>query len=322
MGRGLRILFCLLVLSCLSVDLNAQDRVLIGVSQIVEHPALDATRKGFIDYLNENGYPRGEKVKYIYKNAQNNRPVSGQIAKQLVGEDVDLILTIATPSSQDVAAVTDKIPILFSAVTDPVAAGLVKSLENPGANISGTMDKSPVSAQMDLLKKILPKAQTIGTIYNAGEVNSVSSVKDLKKDLDKRGMKLEETTAANSSAVKMAAGSLVGKVDAIHVPTDNTVVLAFESVVKVCVDNKIPLFAADTDSVKRGAIAALAVDYYKLGRQTGAMAKRILDGEAKVGELPVEYQKELLLYLNPSAAVKMGVDIPQSIREKAEKIIE
>jgi putative ABC transport system substrate-binding protein len=175
---------------------------------------------------------------------------------------------------------------------------------------------------MDLLIEFLPEAKTIGTIYNAGEVNSVSSVNDLKKDLEKRGMKIEEATAANSGAVKMGAQSLVGKVDAIHVPTDNTVVLAFESVVKVCSDNKIPLFAADTDSVKRGAIAALAVDYYKLGRQTGEMAKKILDGDAKVGELPVEYQKEMQLYLNPSAAEKMGVEIPKAIKDRAEKIVE
>jgi putative ABC transport system substrate-binding protein len=322
MSRGFKVLICLLGVISMVGAANGADKVHIGISQIVEHPALDATRKGFIDYLNENGYPEGEKVEYTYKNAQNNRPVSGQIAKQLVGDKVDLILTIATPSSQDVAALTDTIPVLFSAVTDPVAAGLVKSLEKPGGNISGTMDKSPVSAQMDLLIEFLPKAKTIGTLYNAGEVNSVSSVNDLKKDLEKRGMKIEEATAANSGAVKMGAQSLVGKVDAIHVPTDNTVVLAFESVVKVCSDNKIPLFAADTDSVKRGAIAALAVDYYKLGRQTGEMAKKILDGDAKVGELPVEYQKEMQLYLNPSAAEKMGVEIPKAIKDRAEKIVE
>lgn len=323
MGRWFNIFCVVVVICCVGISAQAdEDKIQIGISQIVEHPALDATRKGFIDYLNENGYPEGEKVEYTYKNAQNNRPVSGQIAKQLVGSEVDLILTIATPSSQDVAALTDKIPVLFSAVTDPVAAGLVKSLEKPGGNISGTMDKSPVSAQMDILTEVIPEAKTIGTIYNAGEVNSVSSVKDLKAELKKRNMKLVEATAANSSAVKMGAESLVGKVDAIHIPTDNTVVLAFESVVKVCVDNKIPLFAADTDSVKRGAIAALAVDYYKLGRQTGEMAKRILDGKAKIGETPVEYQKELLLYLNPSSAEKMGVDIPKSVMKKAEKIIE
>ena len=135
-------------------------------------------------------------------------------------------------------------------------------------------------------------------------------------------MKVIESPASTSSAVKMAAESLVGRVDFIHIPTDNTVVLALESVVKVCQDNKIPLFAADVDSVNRGAIAALAVDYYQLGRQTGAMAVRILDGKVKVSELPVEYQKDLLLHLNPKQATKMGVKLPESIVKRASKIIE
>jgi putative ABC transport system substrate-binding protein len=322
MKKGLGILALFLSLIGCALFGHAADKVfLIGISQIVEHPALDATRKGFVDFLNENGFKEGERVKYDYKNAQNNRSVSGLIARKLVGDKVDLILAISTPSSQDAAAATKEIPILFAAVTDPVAAGLVKTLERPGKNISGTADKSPVGRQLDLIKEILPKAKTLGTIYNAGEVNSVVSVKQIKAEAAKRGMKVVEAVANNSSAVKMAAESLLGKVDLILVPTDNTVVQAFEAVVKVCQDNKVPLFAADTDSVKRGAIAALAVDYYKLGRQTGAMAKRILEGMAKVSLMPVEYQKELLLYLNPKQAKKMGVKLSPEIVKRAAKII-
>ena len=274
-----------------------------------------------MDVLEERGFKAGKNVKYEYKNAQNNRAVSGQIARKLVGDKADLILSISTPSSQDVASATKKIPILIAAVTDPVAAGLVKSLAKPGGNVSGTTDKSPVAKQLDLIREILPKTKTLGTIYNAGEVNSVVSVKDIKAEAAKRGMKVVEVTAASSSAVKMAAESLVGKVDVIHVPADNTVVLAFESVVKVCQDNKIPLFAADTDSVARGAIAALAVDYYKLGRQTGAMAVKVLEGKVKIADLPVEYQKELLLHLNPGQAKKMGVKVPDAMVKRAAKII-
>jgi putative ABC transport system substrate-binding protein len=304
------------------LSVQAAEKVFrIGISQIVEHPALDATRKGFVDDLKENGYVEGKKVTIEYKNAQNNRAISGQIARKFVGDRMDLVMTISTPSSQDAAAVTKEIPILFSAVTDPVAAGLVKSLEKPGKNLSGTMDKSPVSKQLDLILEIVPKVKRLGTIYNAGEVNSVTSVKDLKAEAEKRGIKVIETTAANSAAVKMAAESLVGKVDAIHIPTDNTVVLTFESVVKVCRDNKIPLFAADIDSVKRGAIAALAVDYYKLGRQTGAMARKIFEGKVKVSELPVEYQKELQLHINPKQAELMGVKLSDKIVKRAAKII-
>jgi len=299
---------------------QATDRVFhIGISQIVEHPALDAARKGFVDDFKDSGF---KNINFNYKNAQNNRAVSGQIARTFVGDKVDLVFTISTPSSQDMAAVTKEIPILFCAVTDPVTAGLVKSLEAPGGNVSGTTDRSPVAQQLDLVAKILPGAKKLGTIYNAGEVNSVSSVREIKAEAAKRDMTVVEATAASSSTVKMAAESLVGKVDFIHVPTDNTVVLALESVVKVCRDTKIPLFAADVDSVSRGAIAALAVDYYRMGRQTGAMARRVLEGQAKITEMPVEFQKELLLYLNPGQAEQMGVKLPDAILKEAAKIIQ
>ncbi len=322
MRMGSAAVLCLLLLLWGAVCAFGADRVFsVGISQIVEHPALDDNRKGFIDQLRELGYVPGKNINYDYKNAQNNRPVSGQIARKFVGDKVDLILAISTPSSQDAMAATKKIPVLFSAVTDPVAAGLVKSLEKPGGNASGTMDKSPVAAQVDLIQTILPKARKVGTIYNAGEINSVASVKDLKAEAGKRGMEVIEATAATSSAVKMAAESLVGKVDLIHVPTDNTAVLAFESIVKVCTDNKIPLFAADVDSVTRGAIAALAVDYYKLGRQTAVMARKVLEHTATISELPVEYQKELLLYINPPSAQRMGVKLPEAVAKRAAKTI-
>jgi putative ABC transport system substrate-binding protein len=320
MKTVLAISLCLLL--CIlsgSITLASEKTTNVGISQIVEHPALDAARKGFMDDFKDSGY---KNINFNYKNAQNNRAVSGQIARTFVGDKVDLVFAISTPSSQDIAAVTKEIPILFCAVTDPVAAGLVKSLEAPGGNVSGTTDRSPVAQQLDLVAKILPNAKRLGTIYNAGETNSVSSVGEIKAEATKRGLTVIEATATSSSAVKMAAESLVGKVDFIHIPTDNTVVLAFESVVKVCRDNKIPLFAADVDSVTRGAIAALAVDYYKMGRQTGAMARRILEGKAKISEMPVEFQKELLLYLNPKMAEQMGVKLPDALVKEAVKIIQ
>jgi putative ABC transport system substrate-binding protein len=299
-----------------------QDKVIrVGITQIVEHPSLDATRKGFIDELQDLGYVSGKKIEYDYKNAQNNRPVSVQIARKFVGDRVDLILSISTPSSQDAAAATKEIPILFSAITDPVSAGLVKSLSNPGRNLSGTTDRSPVAAQMNLIHEILPNAKRIGTIYNPGEANSVASVKEIQAESTKRGMMLIEAPAPSSSAVKTAAETLVGKVDAIHIPTDNTVVLALESVIKVCQDNKIPLFAADVESVSRGAMAGVAIDYYKLGRQTGAMAKKIFQLESRISEMPVEEQKDLLLHLNIGQASRMGCKIAEPIVTRASKVI-
>jgi putative tryptophan/tyrosine transport system substrate-binding protein len=308
---------------CIVVTSPAQQEkvIRIGISQIVEHPSLDATRKGFIDELQDVSHASGEKFEYDYKNAQNNRPVSVQIARKFVGDRVDLILSISTPSSQDAAAATKEIPILFSAITDPVSAGLVQSLSNPGRNLSGTTDRSPVAAQMDLIHEILPNAKRIGTIYNPGEANSVASVKEINAESTKRGMILIEAPAPSSSAVKTAAETLVGKVDAIHIPTDNTVVLALESVIKVCQDNKIPLFAADVESVSRGAMAAVAIDYYKLGRQTGAMAKKIFQLKSRISEMPVEEQKDLLLHLNIGQASRMGVKIGEPIVTRASKVI-
>ncbi|MDQ7782285.1 MAG: ABC transporter substrate-binding protein [Desulfomonilaceae bacterium] len=311
--------FC--VLLCAGFAPAADKPVTVGISQIVEHPALDAARKGFIDELAATGYVEGKNIEFDYKNAQNNRPVSGQIARKFVGDKVDLILAISTPSAQDAAAAAKEIPILFAAVTDPVSAGLVKSLDAPGGNVSGTMDKSPVAAQLDLILEILPNVKRLGTVYNPGETNSAVSVNELQQEADTRGIELIKASATSSSAVRPAGESLVGKVDAIHVPTDNTVVLALESVVKVAQDNKIPLFAADVDSVARGAIAALAVDYYKLGRQTGAMAAKVLEKKARISELPVEYQKELQLHINPGQAEKMGVTLPDSVLKRAAKVI-
>ncbi len=312
---------CALLLAGAMNSQADQTKHRVGITQIVEHPALDATRQGFLDQLAEDGFAPQHNLLFDYRNAQNNRAISSQIARKFVGDDVDLILAISTPSSQDAAAATDTIPVLFSAVTDPLTAGLVKSLQSPGGNVSGTSDRSPVSKQLDLILQILPGAGKLGTIYNAGEVNSLASVKTIRQGAAKRGLEVIAATAANSSAVKMAADSLVGRVDFIHIPTDNTVVLALESVVKVCTYNKIPLFAADVESVERGAIAALAVDYYQLGRQTGSMAVKILRGRAAVSDLPVEFQEELLLHLNPGQAEAMGVVLPKSLIDRAEKIV-
>jgi putative ABC transport system substrate-binding protein len=205
-------------------------------------------------------------------------------------------------------------------VTDPVGAGLVESLERPGGNVTGTTDRSPVDRQVDLILEIVPNLKKLGFIYNSGEDNSISSLNQLKEECAKRGIEVVEATVSNSSGVFMAAKSLVGRVDAIHIPTDNTVVSAFESVVKVCEDNKIPLFAADIDSVPRGAIAALAIDYYRLGLQSGEMAVRVLQG-ADPATMPVETLKDLKLYVNTQAAEKMGVKLPEAVVKRADKVL-
>ncbi|NDV23571.1 ABC transporter substrate-binding protein [Desulfovibrio sp. JC022] len=289
----------------------------VSISQIVEHPSLDAMRDGFKDRLKEAGFD----VIYNEHIAQGNQATNIQIANQIKGENPDLVLTITTPSSQAVAQKIKDIPVLFTGVTDPVAAGLVKSLMLPGKNISGMTDMSPVLRQVELIKEFLPEVKTIGTIYNAGEANSIVLTNLLKEICKDFGIKVEEASVANSSGVYQAAKSLVGKCDAIYIPLDNTVVSGLEAAIKVCRQNKLPIFSADTDSVKRGTVAALAVDYYRMGLQTADMAARVLGGKAKPADMPVETLQNLRLFVNEKAAARMGVKIPRQVMERADEVI-
>ena len=300
---------------------TAQSAVTISVTQIVEHPALDAVRKGFQDELQESGI----KASYNLHNAQGNMATAQQIASQIIGENPDLILTIATPTSQAMAQAMKKAthmkktPMLFTAVTDPVAAGLVKNLNRPGGNITGVSDLLPVDKHMENVKRFFPNLKNLGVMYNAGEANSKATVVKIKEAGKTMGFGVAEATVSKSADVYQAAQSLVGKVDVIFVPTDNTVVSGLESAVKVCTRNQVPLFCADVDSVARGAVAAMGFDYYKHGRQTGTMAKRILSG-SKPENTPVEFQKDLQLHINMIFARKMGVSVPQAIIDDADKV--
>lgn len=293
----------------------------VSVSQFVEHPALDAALKGFQDYLKENNVD----IKYNIHNAQANMATAGQIGSQIMGEKPDLILAIATPSAQTCAQALKKAPhmrktpLLFSAVTDPVMAGLVKDLKHPGKNITGVSDMLPLGKHMQMIRTFNPAMKKLGVLYNSGETNSISSVKLLKKVGKEMGYEVIGATVSKTSEVYQAAKSLVGKVDAVFVPTDNTVVEALESAVKVCSQNDLPLFGADVDSVKRGCVAAMGFDYYKHGRQTGAMAKEILDGH-KPGDMPVETQQDLKLHINLKSAKAMGVTVPASLLKAADKV--
>ena len=312
-----------LVLSLLLAAFSLQAKTYqISVNQFVEHPALDAVLKGFQDSLKAQNVM----VKYKVHNAQANMGTASQIAQQILGEESDLILAIATPTAQACAQALKKAPkhlqrtLLFSAVTDPVSAGLVESWERPGKNITGVSDMLPIGKHMSMMLTFFPNLKNLGVIYNSGEANSKVLVKMIKEVGTKKGFRVVEATASKSSEVYQAAKSLVGRADAVYIPTDNTVVSAFESAVKVGQQNKLPIFAADVDSVPRGAVAAMGFDYYKHGYQTGLMAKKILQG-ANPATTPVETQDELLLHLNLSAAAKMGVKTPQSLIDKADKVL-
>ncbi|MBC7183210.1 MAG: ABC transporter substrate-binding protein, partial [Marinobacter sp.] len=219
------------------------------------------------------------------------------------------------------AAAARDIPVVFSAVTDPVGAKLVQSLEAPGANISGVSDMLPIDKHLDMLLRVMPDAKRIGTVYNPGEANAVSLVNLLEERLNARGLTLEKAAATKTSEVLGAARSLVGKADAIYLTTDNTVISAAEAVIAVGERADIPVFAADTATVERGAVAALGFDYYDHGRQTGVMVAKVLEGK-KPGEMPVETMEKLDLFVNPAAAERMGITLSDELISEAEQVID
>lgn len=293
----------------------------IGIMQIIEHPALDAAKKGFIDGLAEEGFVEGDDLKFESQSAQGDMATAQSIAQKFVNDKVDMILAIATPTAQAAAKATTTIPVLITAVTDPVAAELVESIDRPGTNVTGTSDLTPVAKQLELLKQLVPTAQRVGIIYNAGETNSVVQVDLAKQAAPALGIELVEATASSTSGVYEAAQSLVGRADAIYVPTDNTVVSALESVIKVAEESTIPLVVGEEDGVRRGALATVGIDYYALGKQTAKMAAKILRDEAEPSEMPVEYQEDVRLVINLKAAEKMGVTVPESLIQQAYEVI-
>jgi len=298
----------------------AQD-ITIGVTAIVEHPALDAVRDGVRDALAAAGYNDGAQIRFLYESAQGNIATTNQIANQFVADGATVIVPISTPSAQAVVAATSTIPIVFGAVTDPVDAGLVADAANPGGNVTGVSDLTPVADQLALFLEIQPDMQTIGVLYNPGEANAVVLVNLLKEAAATHNIEVVEATANNSANVQAAAASLVGRVDAIYVPTDNTIVSAFEAVVGVAEDAGIPLYAGDGDSVARGAIASIGFDYYQHGIQTGAIVVRVLQGE-NPGDIPVEFATGGLTFVNPGAAERMGITVPQAVIAAADTVVE
>jgi putative ABC transport system substrate-binding protein len=295
--------------------------VTVAVTAIVEHPALDAVRDGVRDALAAAGYKDGENLKFEYKSAQGNPATAAQIARQFAGEDPTVIVPISTPSAQAVVASTHDIPVVFSAVSDPVGAQLVKSMEKPGANVTGISDMSPVAEHVALIQEITPAVKTVGFLYNSGEANSVSLLAAFKAAAEKAGLKVVESAATKTAEVQGAARALIGKADAIYVPTDNTIISALEAAVAVASEAKVPLYTADTDSVTRGSLAALGFNYYDVGKQTGDVVVRILKGE-KAGDIPAAVAKGTDLVVNKKAAAAFGVELPKAVLDRATKVVE
>ncbi|MES2718679.1 MAG: ABC transporter substrate-binding protein [Pseudomonadota bacterium] len=292
----------------------------VALTAIVEHPALDAARDGVKDELKAAGYEVGKNLKLEIQSAQGNPGTAAQIARKYVGARPDVIVAIATPSAQAVVAATKDIPVVFSAVTDPVAAKLVKTWAASGTNVTGVSDLSPLDKHLALVKQLVPGAKRVGVIYSPGEANSVAIVAALKTAASAAGLSLVEAAAARTVDVPSAAQSLVGKVDVIYAPTDNNVMSAFEGIVKVAQQAKLPLVAADTDAVKRGAVAALGLNYYDLGRQTGKLVVRILNGES-AGTMPSQVSNTFELHVNPAAAQKQGIALSDALIKSAKVVV-
>jgi len=331
--KGLpRIMVCVLLAAVLAITLSlatgcttGEKVIKIGISQIVTHPALDAVREGIIEGLAEKGYVEGENIEIDYQNSEGDMTLVATIAQKFVSDEVDLIVAIATPNAQAAisAAEGTGIPVVFSAITDPVGSDMVISWEShPDENVTGVSDMIVVEDDLELILEILPGIKTVGTLYNAGESNSVFLVEKLNEAADKLGLEVVEKTVSTSADVLAAAQSLVGQVDAIWVGTDNTVVTALEALIGVAEENDIPLFPADEPSIERGGIAAYGFDYKDIGIQTGWMIARILDGDGTANDIPVEKGQIINLSLNTTAAERMGVIIPQSVIDKAVTVYE
>jgi putative tryptophan/tyrosine transport system substrate-binding protein len=289
----------------------------VGVTQIVEHPSLDAALEGFQKALEEEGL----EVEYDVQIAQGDQNNNQSIANNFVGDKLDLIFANSTPSALSALNATKEIPIVFTSVTDPVGAGLVTAMDQPGDNITGTTDTHPdaIPNMVNFMNENF-SGGTVGVIYNSGEQNSVAQIDLVKEALKGTDLKLAEATVSTSSEVKQAAESLIGKADMFYIITDNTVVSALESVIQVANDEDLPLFVGELDSVKRGGFAGFGFDYGDIGYEAGVMAAQILKGEKKASELPVQYPQNLKLLINQTAAKEMGIEIKDEWKELAELV--
>ncbi len=293
----------------------------LAITAIVEHPALDAARAGAIEQLAAEGFKEGENLTVNFQSAQGNMGTAGQIAKQFASENPDVIYAISTPSAQAVASATTTIPVVFSAVTDPVEAKLVTSLEKSGNNVTGASDVLPYEPQIELIRELIPNVKNVGYVYSPGEVNSTVVLKNLKEKLAPLGINVIESPAQKSSDITQAANALVGKVDVIYTPTDNNVINAYEALYQVAKSAKIPLIAAETSTVERGAVAALGVNYTDLGKESGKIIARVLKGE-KPDTIPVYISQNLDLYVSKKHAAEQGVTLPQAVLDRATKVFE
>lgn len=294
----------------------------IGVLQFTEHPALDASYKGFVEGLKQEGFEDDKNIVIDFQNAQGDPSNCQTIADKLVNDKNDLIYAIATPSAQQAANATKDIPIVLCAVTDPASSGLVKSNDKPGANVTGASDLSPISDQIELLKKISPDAKKVAVMYCGSEDNSIFQAKIAKEEIEKVGLEYIEATVADSSTIQQVAESIVGKVDAIYIPTDNLLAEYMTTVAMVTNQAKIPVYVGEGNMAANGGIATYGIDYFNLGVLAGKQAAKILKGESKPADMPIEYldKKDCEFVINTKTAKEINITIPKDLLDSAKKV--
>jgi putative ABC transport system substrate-binding protein len=291
----------------------------IGISQIVEHPALDSARKGMIEGLKSKGFEEGKNIELDYQNAQGDLGTAQTIAQGFVSGKKDLILAVATPSAQASYNATKDIPILITAVTDPVKAGLVKALDKPETNVSGTSDNIPIEKQFELIKQIVPNAKRVGVIYNTSESNSEIQLESINKAAPSFNFEIVASGVTNANEIPQVLNSILSKIDVLYVPTDNLVVSSMPLLTNLCYSKNIPIIGSEKGQVENGAVATTGIDYYKLGFETGVMAAEVLNGKA-VKDMPVKGLSELQLSINTDTVKRLDLKVPKDLLDKAEKL--
>ncbi|NLL31620.1 MAG: ABC transporter substrate-binding protein [Clostridiales bacterium] len=296
-----------------------EEKIEIGISQLVQHPALDSAREGFIEGLKENGYEDGKNIAIDYQNAQGDAATSQTIAQKFVSEDKDLILAIATPAAQAVYNATKEIPTVFTAVTDPISAEIAKDWKNSGTNLTGVSDMVPVDQQLELLLKLVPEVKTLGVIFNTSEANSIVQVEALKEEAAKLDIEIKEIGVTNVNEINQNLTAVIKNIDALYTPTDNTVASAFDLIGKIAIENSVPILGAEEAVVDVGGLCSIGIDYFKLGKETAYKAVEIIEGK-KPSEIEISTLSDMNIKINTDVASKLGITIPEDIKDSAQEV--
>ena len=308
------IYYLFIILSLLSCKNTSQ--IKIGVLQLIEHNALDSAYKGFVDGLKEAGYEDGKNIIIDYQNAQGEQANCITIGQKFINDKSDLILAIATPAAQAIANMTKDIPILITAVTDPADSKLVADNNAPGGNVTGTSDLTPVEAQIELLKEMIPNVKTVGLLYCSSEQNSEFQINIAKKKLDAMGIKYIDIAISNLNEIQQVIQNVIGKVEAIYTPTDNMIANGMATVALMTEPAKLPVICGEGGMTMLGGTATYGINYYELGKLTSTQAVSILKGDKKTAEMPIEYLQKFDLVVNTNMIESIGLTIPESLYNK------